>query len=158
MNYKTYYRNKISINSAICTKFKLIFLVTIVLFFITTVSFAQENIQKFSFDCTKENSIHETILLNTNFVSFHTGPCFCLRKEDFANVYKNRFTFDTMGTERYRDFEAWWKTNAIPGTYIAGEGLPREGESKDYTLYCWTKEQLKAYYDEMKKFSGKPKD
>ena len=157
MNQKAYHRNKISIDSVILTKSKLIVLVTIVFLFTATVSFAQdnygENVQKISVDCTKEKSIHKTILPNTEKVVIYFSPCICEQGDRPVFMQTEIEKIGTRGG--YRDFEAFWREWNKPTLFFTTM-LP--GESKDNTFQCWTKEQLKAYYDELIKFSGKPKD
>ena len=80
MNYKTYYRNKFSIDSAICTKSKLIFLATIVFLFTATVSFAADQIE-LPIDCKTEKTKNITISPGTEQVRIDFTNCCCMKSE-----------------------------------------------------------------------------
>jgi hypothetical protein len=60
----------------------------------------------------------------------------------------------------YKDFEDFWAEKAAQNKNHLRifADFPKEGESKIVSYECYTKEQLKAYYDQLLVFYGKGKN
>jgi len=160
MTHKTYYRKKISIDGVICTKAKLILIVTITLLFTANVSFAGDVLEVI-LKCPDEKSKSITILPNTTYVKLNHPNCCCMWSERPLN-YEYRLKEDIKkmlsgDPGAAKNIDEYFKICAQYKGFLEKDFPLSEGDSKDYELGCYTKDQIKAYYDEMVEFYNKVK-
>jgi len=138
-----------------CTKFGLILLVTIASFFIAAISFAAD--QTAVINLANEESKTIIVLPDTVDLYIRCDDCACMSFGIKALIKRK-----SVDIERgfYKDFEDFWAKEAAQGkNYLKiSADFPKEGESEVVSYECYTKEQLKAYYDQLLVFYGKGKD